>query len=275
MKKLIEGLHKFQTGYFSSHKELFEQLSLGQHPRILFITCSDSRIDPNLITNAEIGELFVIRNAGNIIPPFNATNGGEGAAVEYAIAALGIEQVIVCGHSHCGAMKGLLKMSKLEKQMPLVHNWLKQAEATRRLIEDNYSHLEGEELLDITIAENVLNQLENLHTYPIIRSRLHQNKLALHGWIYCIETGTVLAYDSVLHEFVAPHSRLPAPEYEYNLHPTCPVPHQSPFKVQADQVEDTTESLDISTTSTNLPGLDRLSLEQAERIYRGSTTNSR
>ncbi len=268
MKKIIEGIHQFQTGYFATHKELFEQLSLGQHPRILFITCSDSRIDPNLITQADVGELFVIRNAGNMIPPYNATNGGEGAAVEYAIAALDIEQVIVCGHSHCGAMKGLLKMSKLEKQMPLVHEWLKQAEATRRLIEDNYSHLEGEELLAITVAENVLNQLENLHTYPIIRSRLHQNKLTLHGWIYEIETGEVLAYDSVLHDFVYPHSRLPSPEYEYNFHPSCPVPHQAPFTIKSSNSSQV--KVETPSVAGNLPGINRLSTEQAERIYRGS-----
>ncbi|MFM7477512.1 MAG: carbonic anhydrase, partial [Microcystis aeruginosa] len=105
MKKLLEGLEKFQSGYFDEHRQLFEELSHGQKPRILFITCSDSRIDPNLITQAEVGELFVIRNAGNIIPPYGATNGGEAASIEYAINALGIEQVIICGHSHCGAMK--------------------------------------------------------------------------------------------------------------------------------------------------------------------------
>lgn len=233
MKELIEGLHRFQTGYFESHRALFEELSHGQHPRTLFVTCSDSRIDPNLITQADVGELFVIRNAGNLIPPYGATNGGEGAALEYAIEALGIEEVIVCGHSYCGAMKGLLKLSKLEEKMPLVYNWLKQAEATRRLIKDNYSHLQEEELLDITVAENVLNQLENLHTYPIIRTKLHQGKLTLHGWIYHLETGQVLAYDSVLHDFVAPHSRLPNPEYEYNFHPTCPLPNQAPFKIKS------------------------------------------
>lgn len=273
MKKLIEGLHRFQTDYFESHRDLFAQLSHGQHPRILFITCSDSRIDPNLITQAGVGELFVIRNAGNLIPPFGATNGGEGAAVEYAIEALGIEQVIVCGHSHCGAMKGLLKMSKLEEKMPLVYNWLKQAEATRRLIKDNYSHLEGEELLHITIAENVLSQLENLHTYPVIRSKIHQGKLALHGWIYNLESGGILAYDPVLHDFIAPHSRLELPEYEYNLHPACPIPNPSPFKIKS--LESVSEDTEIETetnlSSSNLPVASHISKEQAERIYRGSS----
>lgn len=260
MKKLIEGLHRFQAGYFESHRDLFEQLSHGQHPRILFITCSDSRIDPNLITQADVGDLFVIRNAGNIIPPFNATNGGEGASVEYAIAALDIEQVIVCGHSHCGAMKGLLKMSKLAEQMPLVYEWLKQAEATRRLIKENYSHVAPEDLLPITVAENVLTQLENLNTYPIIRSRLHQGRLSLHGWVYSIETGQVLTYDPSRHDFVSLEERNSFSDYVYNLYPSCSVGNGSAQKSEPQQ----------EVSNPNLPQSNRLSVSQAERIYRGS-----
>ncbi|MDJ0715464.1 MAG: carbonic anhydrase [Prochloraceae cyanobacterium] len=272
MKKLIEGLGKFQTGYFSTHKQLFEELSHGQHPRILFITCSDSRIDPNLITQAQVGELFVIRNAGNIIPPFGAANGGEGAAIEYSIEALNIEEVIVCGHSHCGAMKGLLKMNSLSEKMPLVYDWLKHAEATRKLVKENYSDLQGEELLEVTVAENVLNQLDNLQTYPVIRSRLHQRKLSLHGWIYRIETGEVLAYDPTLHDFVAPYSSIFEPEPEYNLHPSCPIPNQSVFKVP--QSYPSTQTTSQQTPSThNLPVGSYLSAEQAERIYRGSKSS--
>ncbi len=210
MKRLVTGLRQFQTSYFSSHQSLFEQLAHGQKPRVLFITCSDSRIDPNLITQAQVGELFVIRNAGNLIPPFGATNGGEGASIEYAVQALGIEQIIVCGHSHCGAMKGLLKLSSLEEEMPLVYNWLRQAEATRRLIKENYSTQEGEQLLDITIAENVLTQIENLRTYPVIHSRLHAGSLHLHAWVYHIETGEVLEYDPTSHAFVPPDGHVEA-----------------------------------------------------------------
>jgi carbonic anhydrase len=275
MKKLIEGLHRFQAGYFSSHKQLFEELSHGQHPRILFITCSDSRVDPNLITQADVGELFVIRNAGNLIPPFGATNGGEGASVEYAIEALGIEQVIVCGHSHCGAMKGLLKLSSLEEKMPLVYSWLKQAEATRRLVKDNYSSLQGEELLEITTAENVLTQLENLQTYPVIRSKLHQGKMALHAWIFRIESGEVLAYDPMLHDFVHPHSRLELPEHEYNLHPGSLLLKSSTFVINTDspsqEVETSIVPRETVTLSGNLPRNSRMSMEQSERIYRGSS----
>lgn len=208
MKRLIEGLHQFQTSYFSSHRELFELLSHGQHPRILFITCSDSRIDPNLITQAEPGDMFIIRNAGNIIPAYGATNGGEGAAVEYAVHALGIQEIIVCGHSHCGAMKGLLQLSKLEDEMPAVYEWLKHAEATRRTIKENYQGYEGETLLNVTIEENVLTQLENLRTYPVIHSKLHSGQMRLHAWVYHIETGAVLEYDPVQGQYVPPQSKL-------------------------------------------------------------------
>ena len=241
MKKLIKGLREFQTSYFSTHRELFEELSQGQKPRILFITCSDSRIDPNLITQAQVGELFVIRNAGNIIPPYKATNGGEGAAVEYAVHALGIDQIIVCGHSHCGAMKGLLKLSSLEEEMPLVYEWLKHAEATRRLLKENYSERQGEELLETAVAENVLTQIENLRTYPVIHSKLHRGQLSLYAWVYYIETGEVFEYDPVLHEYMAPQSQLDGRESDY-------------LKPQ------------VHRTSVRW-----LPPEQADRIYRGSS----
>ena len=208
MKKLIRGLHKFRDTYVREHQELLEQLSHGQKPRVLFITCSDSRVDPNLITQTDVGELFVIRNAGNIIPPYGAANGGEGGTIEYAIIALGIEQIIICGHSHCGAMKGLLKLNKLQADMPLVYDWLKHAEATRRLVQESYPHYQGEELVEILVAENVLTQIDNLKTYPAIRSRLFQGKLHIYGWIYHIETGEVLAYDPQTHAYLHPQSQL-------------------------------------------------------------------
>lgn len=207
MKRLIKGLHEFQTNYFSEHRELFEMLSQGQHPRILFITCSDSRIDPNLITQTEPGEMFIIRNAGNIIPPYGATNGGEGATVEYAIHALGIQEIVVCGHTHCGAMKGLLQLGKLEEEMPVVYEWLKHAEATRRTIKEHYQDHEGEELLNAAAKENVLTQLENLRTYPVVYSGLKGGQLQLHGWLYEIETGEILEYDSTRSQFVPPQTQ--------------------------------------------------------------------
>ena len=155
MKKLVRGLEEFKQRYVVEHQELFEELSHGQKPRVLFIACSDSRIDPNLITQTGVGELFVIRNAGNIVPPYGAANGGEGGTIEYAIGALGIEQVVICGHSHCGAMKGLMKLNKLQADMPLVYDWLQHAETTRRLVAENYPNSKGEERVEILVAENV------------------------------------------------------------------------------------------------------------------------
>jgi len=165
----------------------------------------------------------------------------------------------------------------LQEKMPLVYDWLRHAEATRRLVLENYKQYEGEELIEITVAENILTQLENLQTYPIIRSKLHQGKLSLHGWIYRIETGEVLAYDGILHDFVPPQSRFPTPEPEYNLHPSCPLFHQKPFVVSHSQShtqhqrspqEPLAKSKGVQ--NSNLPGYRHLSSEQANRIYRGS-----
>ena len=197
MAGIINGLNEFQNTYFSTHQDLFQQLSHGQTPEVLFITCSDSRIDPFLITQAQPGDLFVVRNVGNIIPTYGMANHAEGAAIEYAVHALGIKDIIVCGHSHCGAMKGLLQLGSLADDMPLVYNWLKHhAEPTRRLIVDNCKDkgYTPEELLKIAIQQNVLTQIENLKTYPVIRSKMYAGGLNLHAWIYSIELGAVFAY---------------------------------------------------------------------------------
>ncbi|WP_019498718.1 carbonic anhydrase [Pseudanabaena sp. PCC 6802] len=203
MRKLIRGLRDFKDNHFPSHLELFQLLNMAQKPRALFITCSDSRIDPNLLTQAEVGELFIMRNAGNIIPPYGIRS-GESATIEYAIQSLGIEQIIVCGHTHCGAMKGLLKLDRLREEMPLVYEWLKLAEGTQRLVLENYTNYPEKELLEITSAENVLTQIDHLKTYPIVRSRLFQGRLNIYGWVYNLETGEVLAYDAVSHSYVPP-----------------------------------------------------------------------
>jgi carbonic anhydrase len=277
MKKLARGLREFRATYFSTHRELFEQLSHKQKPRVLFITCSDSRIDPTLITQAAPGELFVIRNAGNIIPPFGAANGGEGATVEYAIHALGIEQIVVCGHSHCGAMKGILQLGKLEAEMPLVYDWLRHAEATRRLVVENYSEFEGEELLEITIAENVLTQIDNLKTYPVIHSRLYQGRLKIYGWVYHIETGEVFAYDAAEHTYV-PLPQIFGDEQEQSGQSASqfPSPVACELPQRSEQLQSTSNSKARTTQNGQLSAtqelVDEFGLppEQAERIYRGS-----
>ena len=201
MQKLMEGIHHFQSNIFSSQRELFARLAGGQNPDALFITCSDSRINPNLITQTDPGDIFILRNAGNIVPPYGASNGGEGASIEFAVVGLGVKDIIVCGHSHCGAMKGLLDPASVHS-LPLMSEWLRHAESTRWIVRERYAHLEPAAKLDVTIQENVLRQLENLRTHPSVAVGLSRGDLKLHGWVYKIETGEVFAYDHAAGQFL-------------------------------------------------------------------------
>jgi carbonic anhydrase len=190
MQKIIDGLSHFQNNVYESHRELFEKLATTQNPETLFITCSDSRINPNMLTQTLPGELFIVRNAGNIVPPHGAASGGEAATVEYAVAVLGVRDIIVCGHSDCGAMRGLLNPEKLN-DLPVVKAWLNNAEATRRILAENYSDLSGEDLLMAAVEENVLVQVENLRTLPSVAAKLAAGTIKLHGWVYDIASGEV------------------------------------------------------------------------------------
>lgn len=155
-----------------------------------------------------------MRNAGNIVPPHGAANSGEEATIEFAIVGLGIKDIIVCGHSHCGAMKGLLNTETL-REMPALVTWLTHAEATRRIMKEKYQHLTENTLLTATAQENVLVQLENLRTHPAVAAGLARDEINLHGWMYKIETGEVFAYDPTNGQFVAlgdlPPPSIPSP----------------------------------------------------------------
>ena len=200
MQKLIDGVHYFQNVGFRQQQALFERLAEGQNPEACFITCADSRIDPNLITNAKPGQLFIVRNAGNVIPCYGTSNNGELAAVEFAVAVLGVKDIIVCGHTHCGAMKGVLNPDSLAA-LPTLKRWLSHCDSTAEIIKDHYSHLSGEELTTATAEENVLVQLEHLRTLPIVASRASRGLINLHGWMYKFETGEVFVYDSAVGQF--------------------------------------------------------------------------
>jgi carbonic anhydrase len=201
MQKLVDGIHQFQQNIFSSQERLFHRLVDGQQPLALFITCSDSRIDPSLLTQTEPGELFIMRNAGNIVPPYGAVHGGEAATLEYAVSILNVKDIIVCGHSHCGAMNGLLHPEQV-KDLPAVRDWLAHAECTSRIIKENYSHISDEQArLTATVEENVLVQLENLRTHPSVAAAMARGEVKLHGWVYKFETGTVFAYDPQTSQF--------------------------------------------------------------------------
>ncbi len=188
MKKIIEGLSKFQEEVFPHHQELFSELASGQRPEVLLITCSDSRIDPCLLTQTKPGDLFIIRNAGNIVPAFGQAIGGVTATIEYAVMALGVKDVIICGHSNCGAMGGILHPEKVAK-MKSVASWLHYGEPARLVVEQNYSHLSGDELLHVLTEQNVLAQLNNIRTHPSVAAGLAKGTLKLHGWVYDIGKG--------------------------------------------------------------------------------------
>lgn len=198
MERLVNGVHYFRNVGFEHHRELFNRLGTGQKPEVCLITCSDSRIVPSLITNSEPGQIFLVRNVGNLIPCHGTSNNGELAAVDFAISELGVEDIIVCGHTGCGAMKALLEGTGPDS----VKKWLIHADATREIMRHRYGHLTGESLYTATAEENVLVQLEHLRTLPVIAARLAMGAVRLHGWMYKITTGEVFAYDSDSHEFL-------------------------------------------------------------------------
>jgi carbonic anhydrase len=194
MDRLLTGLHHFHNR-FGREREFYSKLAAGQHPSALFIGCSDSRVDPSIITQTGLGELFVMRNAGNIVPCYGASNGGEPATIEYAVAVLGVKDIIVCGHSGCGAIHAMLHPGTMES-LPLVRGWLSHAEATRQIIVENYPDLTGDDQLAAAVSEHVLVQIEHLQTHPTVAVRLQRGEVTLHAWVYQMQTGEVLAYSS-------------------------------------------------------------------------------
>ena len=195
MQNLINGLHEFQTNGFSKYKELFETLAGGQSPSALFITCSDSRVNPNLLTGSDPGDLFVLRTAGNIIPPYDNSLGGEAATIEYAVQVLKIRDIIICGHSQCGAMGGLLAPDSITA-LPAVKAYLEHAQSCLSVVEKKYNPIADKDTrLARTIEENVLLQFENIATHPSVAAAIGRGELKLHGWVYQFETGQVSAYN--------------------------------------------------------------------------------
>lgn len=192
------GVRQFQGNLYNQMRLIFKQLGAGQNPEILFITCSDSRLTPSLFTQTQPGELFVIRNVGNIIPPADVPS-SEGAGIEYALNELAaIKDIIICGHSHCGAMKGLLTPS-LKERLPKVASWLTHSHSVLKQID--HSAPFASKVHNATKL-NILEQIEHLKTYPIIAEKLARNELTLHGWFYEFETGEIFVYEHQFQKFL-------------------------------------------------------------------------
>ncbi len=201
MDALMKGIARFEKEIYPERKEFFDRLIAKQYPRALFITCSDSRVVPNQITDSEPGDLFTIRNAGNIVPPYGETMGGVSATIEYAVMALKIKNIIICGHTRCGAMDALLDPESVSS-MPIVKSWLNHAEGARRIINETCAHLTGDAKGKALVEENVLVQLDNLRTHPSVALALAKGEMDLFGWVFDIVNGHVFGYDGDVGEFV-------------------------------------------------------------------------
>ncbi|GAL98328.1 carbonic anhydrase [Acetobacter tropicalis] len=193
---LLRGVEHFNTEVFPAKEKLFASLASGQSPDALFIACADSRINPNLITQTEPGDLFILRNIGNIVPAYGEMLGGVSSAIEYAVLGLGVSAIIVCGHSDCGAMKALLapKKSGLDG-MPTVATWLRNAEAARASMGELQAEDAGPANVRTLSERNVLLQIAHLKTHPAVVAGLARGTLFLQGWFYDIGSGEISILD--------------------------------------------------------------------------------
>ena len=204
MKTLIEGHTAFQSVKFTKNKERFKTLvEKGQDPKALFIGCSDSRVMPALITNSKPGDLFIARNIGNFVAPYNPDSSyhATAAAIEYAVSVLEVSDVIVCGHSECGAIASLFKNIKPTNENLHTIKWLELGESAKRSALLSLKGKPQEEILRYTEKVSVIFQLDNLLTYPAIKRRVADGTLFLHGWHYNLKDGTIEYYDEELYEF--------------------------------------------------------------------------
>ncbi|MBM7341357.1 carbonic anhydrase [Pantoea coffeiphila] len=200
MQHIVEGFLNFQKDVFPNQKELFRSLASSQNPKALFISCSDSRLVPELVTQQEPGQLFVIRNAGNIVPSFGPEPGGVSATIEYAVVALGVTDIVICGHSNCGAMKAIATCQCLDP-MPAVQHWLRYSDAAKAVVEKK-TYTTEEEKVNAMVQENVIAQLNNIKTHPSVAVGLRDKAIRLHGWVYDIESGAIRALDKNTQDFV-------------------------------------------------------------------------
>lgn len=206
MPKFAAGVVKFQQEVFPEKRALFEKLSAGQAPEALFITCSDSRIETAMITQTDPGDLFICRNAGNIVPPHSTQTGGMTASIEFAVGVLKVPHIVVCGHTECGAMKGALNPGAIT-HLSHVSEWLGYAKAAVDIVHAIGEGRSEDEKMLMLLEQNVVLQLQHLKTHPTVAVALARGTLQLHGWVYDIKTGDVWAYEESQNSFQPVHKR--------------------------------------------------------------------
>jgi len=200
MEKLIDGLRHFQDFIEWERHELFERSVNGQRPQALLITCSDSRVLPEALLQVDPGDLFVSRNAGNLVPP-PEISGGEAATIEYAVSELGVTDIIICGHYRCGAVKALLDTNASRSQSSHIGSWLSHAEETLRILDTQFPELEGNARWDCGVEQNVLVQIRNLAKHPVVAAGLAAQTLRIHAWVLRFESSEIFAFDGKSSEF--------------------------------------------------------------------------
>jgi carbonic anhydrase len=201
-KRLLDGVIKFKDDFFNEHKEIFSDLTHAQNPHTLYIGCSDSRVVPDVIAQTMPGELFVVRNIGNMVPPFNENSYSfrcTASIIEYAVNMLEVDNIVICGHSNCGGCKALFYPQEKLNKLPSVKEWLKLGEEVKNIVLQK--DLSPEEREFEVEQLNVVKQLENLLTYPFVEEKVENGKLNLYGWYYVIETGDVFNYNFDTKEF--------------------------------------------------------------------------
>lgn len=193
MEKLFRGIMQFREEDFEAHRRLFQSLGRQQKPHTLFIGCSDSRVVPNLITRTHPGELFVVRNIANIVPPYRETEEfvSTTSAIEYAVLALEVDSIVVCGHSNCGGCASLNLPAQQLDHLPHVRKWLEVSQEVRGRVDRLMTDDSPEEREWLTERVNILVQMRNLLSYPYIRERYEARRLSIYGWHYIIETGEI------------------------------------------------------------------------------------
>jgi carbonic anhydrase len=201
--RLLEGHHRFRSDYFEHERELFESLARGaQHPSAMYIGCCDSRVVPDLIVRAEPGDLFVLRNIANIVPRFEPGQTmyrSVGAAIEYAVHVLRVPHIVVCGHTQCGGLQAILDgTDRLAAETPTLAGWLGDAAAVLGRIR---GELSPDAVARQLVFENVVVQLENLLTYPVVTRALEANVLEIHGWVYDLADGSLRVFHPDANEF--------------------------------------------------------------------------
>lgn len=203
MQSLFDGVKEFNSTDFLEHQDLFEKIGRSQEPHTLFIGCSDSRVVPNLITNTLPGELFVIRNIANIVPPYRESEEflATTSAIEYAINILNVKTILICGHSNCGGCNALYMDNATAARIPHTSRWLQLARSVR--IKMDHLRIENPAIREwMTEQLNIVEQMNHLLSYPYIAQKYESGELDILGWYYIIETGEVFNYDKTLQKFI-------------------------------------------------------------------------